>query len=166
MMSRILATLIVAYDGVPVGRTSLVELPPIDRKAVPEALRVNLPTPPEFGVHGFEPLAGYDAVRDIVLSGSVARANFGYLGPVADPDSDRRGRDAINSLRRLVDELEFRDEAGDLIPVKMIVLSEYGASLETSAQRAITLGGIVQELPASVFARLHAPRLRDAGRQS
>lgn len=52
-------------------------------------------------------LPGYDAIREIVLKGSAAGANLGYLGPVADPHSDRRGREALEALDRLVAELEL-----------------------------------------------------------
>ena len=146
MTDRVLATLTIAHAGVPVGQTSLIKLPPTDQSAVPGALRDKLPPAPEFGVDGFEPLPGYDVIRETVLKGSASGANLGYLGPVADPASDRRGREALEALDRLIAELEFRDDVGNPISVDVIVFSEYAANPE----RSVVLSGIVHDAPVSV----------------
>jgi hypothetical protein len=158
MTTTILTTLTVTYRGTPLGRTSLVALPPPKPARLPPALREKLLLRAEFGVDGFQPLPGYVNVREIVVNATLARAKFGYLGPVDDPESDRRGREAKEALSALEQELEFSDESGNLIPVHVTAFSDRSYSDEGT----VSLGGLVDEATASVYAHLRAPGLSDS----
>jgi len=93
-----------------------------------------------------------------VVNATLARANLGYLGPVDDPVSDHRGREAKEALSALEAELEFNDESGNLIPVQVISFSDGSYSDDGS----LSLGGLVDEATASVYAHLRAPGLSDS----
>jgi hypothetical protein len=129
---------------------------------VPAVLRILLPTIPSFVVDGFEPLGGYEAVRSVVLRASEAAAKDGYLGPVEDPESDHRGREAREALIAVCAELEFRDDAGRLVPVDVIVFAETQSAGETF----FTLGGEVEDATATVYARLPPRRGGDSAHGS
>jgi len=158
MTTIILSTLTVTYRGTPLGRTSLVALTPPKRARVPAALRASILLRAEFGVYGFQPLPGYVNVRDVVVNASLAGAKLGYLGPVDDPESDRRGREAEEALSALTDELEFSDESGNLIPVHVTSFRDTSYGDEGT----FSLGGLVDEATAAVYAHLRAPGLSDS----
>ncbi len=157
----VVATLLVMQRGVPIGRTSLVQLPPPDRAPLPADIQAVLPPPPALGVHGFEPLPGYESVRSVVCRASEAAAKLGYLGPVDDPESDRRGREAKHAFESLLKELEFRDETGHLVSVDVIAFDES----QFRGEPYIALGGTIDEATASVLARLRSPHLDDSDHQ-
>lgn len=151
MAHRVLATLTVSHHGVPIGRTSLLELEAPRRKLrVPAALQKMVPPTPAFAVDGFEPLPGYDSVRTVVQRATLAAQKLGYLGPVEDPESDRLGREALQALQALIAELEFHDEEGQMVPVEF-VLFEDG---EIHGEPYRVLGGTIDEASAGVIAYL------------
>jgi hypothetical protein len=162
MAQRVLATLIVSHRGVPLGRTVLLELEPREPLRVPAQLRAIVPPAPSFAIDGFEPLPGYESVRAIVQRASEAARNLGYLGPVADPESDLRGHAALAALNELLVDLEFRDLEGQLIPVDVFAFDESHSMGETTA---VTLAGTIEDATSAVLARLLIPQASDSGQQ-
>jgi hypothetical protein len=128
------------HRGVPVGRTSLVELTPQYQEDPP------LPA----WISGFEPLPNYESIRTIVVRATQARAKFGFLGPVEDPESDRRGREAGHAYAVLMSQLEICDEQGRRLSVDNIQLWEG----YRSGAADFTLLAFIDDAMATVVAKL------------
>ena len=73
----------ILHRGVPIGSAATTSRP----DAGPGA-------PFEFSFLNFRPSPAYEAVRPAIQLASDALAHLGFLGPVADPESDSRGRAA------------------------------------------------------------------------
>ncbi len=142
--STVLATLFVTHLGVPIGRTSLIQLSPGE---YPEG------EPAPIWISGFEPLPDYAVIRSIVVRATEARAKLWFLGPVADPESDRRGREARHAYELLLSQLEVCDDQGRFLPLDHIQLWEGYRNGEPD----FSLMGIIDETMATVAARLRAP---------
>ena len=161
MAHRALASLLILHRGVPIGHTTLIELETIDTRRVPAKLRAMIPALSPFMVNGFEPLPGYEAVRSVVQRANQAAAKLGYLGPVDDPDSDVRGREARRALEQLCAELEFRDTAGGFVSVDVDLFVEN----PSGGQPYFALGGTIDEAAATVLAKLHGAVTSGSGHQ-
>jgi len=162
MAHRFLATLTISHHGVPIGRTSLLELEaPRGRVRVPTALQKMVPPAPAFAVDGFEPLAGYDSVKTVVQRATLAAQKFGYLGPVADPESDRLGREALQAREVLIAELEFHDQGNQLVPVEFIIFEDG----QIRGEPYLGLGGTIEEASAGVIAYLCARAVSETGHE-
>ena len=148
MAHRLLATLTITHHGVPIGRTSLLEV------ETPHCA-------PAFAVDGFEPLAGYDSVRTVVQRATLADQKFGYLGPVADPDSDRLGREARQAREALVAELEFHDQEDQLVPVEHIIFEDG----QIWGEPYLGLGGTIEQAWAGVIAYLRTQPTGDTSHE-
>lgn len=162
MAHRILSKLTVGHHGVPIGRTSLLELEAPRRTArVPAALRSMVSPSPSFAVDGFEPLPGYDSVRAVVQRATLAAQKLGYLGPVEDPESDRLGREALEARQALIAELECHDQEGQLVPVEFILFEDG----EIRGEPYIAFLGTIDDAAAGVLAYLRAWRVSETGHE-
>jgi hypothetical protein len=81
----------ILYRGVPIGTATT---PP--RKPEPDE-----PAWFRFCFLDFRPSAAYEAIAPVLRLASRALANFGYLGPAADPASDEAGRAAYAAAERV-----------------------------------------------------------------
>ena len=81
--------------------------------------------PFEFCFLDFRPLPTYEGVGPIVRLASQALANFGFLGPAANPASDAAGRAAYAAAQSFWDELELADASGRPIAGRVVWFLEH-----------------------------------------
>src|SRR5262245_10411358 len=81
--------------------------------------------PFEFSFLDFRPLPAYDAIRPVIRLASDALAHFGFLGPVADPESDSRGQAAYVAAQALWGELELADDRGRPLAGRVVWFLEH-----------------------------------------
>ena len=105
----------ILYHGVPIGSATT---PP--REPEPDE-----PAWFRFCFLDFRPLAAYETVAPVLRLASRALANFGYVGPAADPVSDEAGRAAYAAAQRLWNELELADGAGRPIAGRVALFLEH-----------------------------------------
>ena len=74
----------------------------------------------EVWIGDFTPAAGYARVESIVVTANVASRNLGFLGPVADPQSEIAGRAALQALEDLCAELTLTSEGGLPIGARVV----------------------------------------------
>jgi hypothetical protein len=128
---------------VPIGTTSTT--PPTD----PDA-----PDWFEFSLLDFKPLPAFESVAPVVRLASRALANFGFLGPAADPAPDVAGREAYAAARSFWAELELVDTTGNPVGGRVVWFVEISIGGQTSYQLDVEL----DEAGAAVPARLRSPR--------
>jgi hypothetical protein len=105
--------LIAVYRGVPIGRFRVVEVPVegVSDLSQQERERLGVSDTTLFA-DGFEPAPAYSTIADVIRLDNLARHKLGFLGPVADPQSDERGRAAMQAAAAVCDEIEFHDLLG------------------------------------------------------
>ena len=114
-----------------------------------------------FSFLDFMPTEAFDSVRPIVERASQAVANFGFLGPAADPASDVAGQEAMAAARRLCSELEVADAAGRRLPGRVTWIEET-VRFDGSTYR---LDLEVDAAEAGLPARVPSPPIRQPGHQ-
>jgi hypothetical protein len=115
--------LIAAYRGVPIGQFRVVEVPVDGAADLPAETRTALgisETGTSLDARDFQPAAAYSSVADVIRLDNLARHRFGFLGPVADPQSDIRGREAMEAADAVCNEIEFRDLFGQLVSGRVL----------------------------------------------
>jgi hypothetical protein len=80
----------------------------------------------EVWIGDFAPAAGYASVESIVVTANEALRNLGFLGPVADPQSEIAGRAALEALEVLCAELTVATENGLPIGARVVRLIDSG----------------------------------------
>jgi len=109
--------------------------------------------PFEFSFLDFDPLTAYEAVRPTIRLASDAIARFGFLGPVADPESDSRGQAAYNAAEELWAELELADDSGRPIGGRVVWFLEH----VMDGRPLYWLAVEVDDAGANTVARLRVP---------
>ena len=109
----------------------------------------------EFSLLDFQPLPAFANVAPLVRLGSRAPANFGLVGPAADPASDVAGREAFAAARAFWDELELGDVMGNPVGGCVAWLIEMTFGTQTSYWLDVEL----DEAGAAAPARVQPPRL-------
>ena len=138
-----MAAFTIVHHGVPIGRTTTTPRPDVD---APEWV--------EFSLLDFQPLPAYETVAPVVRLVSRALANFGFLGPAADPASDVAGRVAYATAQAFWDELELVDTTGNPVGGRVVWLIEMTVGGQTSHWLDVEL----DDAGAAVPARLRPPR--------
>src|SRR5690242_17877475 len=87
----------------------------------------------EVWIGDFTPAAGYTRVESIVVTAAVAFRNLGFLGPVADPQSENNGRAALEALELLCAELNVTTEDGLPVGAHVVRLMDSGEGGRRSA---------------------------------
>jgi len=87
----------------------------------------------EVWIGDFTPAAGYARVESIVVTANLAFRNLGFLGPVADPQSEIAGRAALEALEVLCADLTVTTENGLPIGARVVRLIDSGQGGRRSA---------------------------------
>jgi hypothetical protein len=104
--------------------------------------------PFEFSFLDFRPSPAYEAVRPVIRLASDALAHFGFLGPVADPESDSRGRAAYVAAQAVWVELELADDSGRPVAGRVVWFLEHIVGGEPSYWLDVELDDAGANAPA------------------
>lgn len=108
-------------------------------------------------IGAFTPAAAYARIESIVVTGDLAFRNLGFLGPVADPQSEIAGRAASEALASLCAELTVTSESGQPIGARVVHLVDSGQD----ERRSVLLRP--DDPTADIVANLPPRRRHDAG---
>jgi hypothetical protein len=111
--------------------------------------------PFEFCFLDFHPVAAYSAVRPVIRLASDAFANFGFLGPAAEPASDTAGRAALAAAKNLWLDLELADTNGRPVAGRVVCFHEHDAGGRPSYWLDVEVDDAGASAPAPVP---HTPR--------
>lgn len=153
---------IAVYRGVPTGRFRIVEVPVEGWADLPAETRM------AFGIsddgtsldaRDFQPTAAYSSIADVIRLDNLARHTLGFLGPVADPQSDIRGRDAMEPAGAVCRGIELRDVLGHLVSGRVWHISQRDVAEGFEVQLSVRF----DQGSAGVAARLRDRSMRGDG---
>jgi hypothetical protein len=129
----------ILHRGVPIGSAGTTPRP----DAEPD-------DPFEFSFLDSRPSPAYEAVRPVIQLASDALAHFGFLGPIADPESDSRGRAAYVAAQAVWGELELADDSGRPVAGRVVWFLEHIVSGEPSYWLDVELDDTRANVPAGL----------------